>query len=315
MKEISVIIVNWNSKDFLNRSLESIRENCSVRDCEVFVVDNNSSDGSADLVRKYFPQVKLIQNNENIGYAKANNQAIKESSGEYVLLLNPDTVLLPDAIEHLLSFMRENPDAGIVGPRLLNEDGTVQPSGKRFPSAPQTILETFFQVCPRFHELMRKEYERHLIFGRDDFEHVAETDEVSGACLLFRRQVIEEIGLLDDGFFLYYEDVDLCYRTKLAGWKVFILPEAQVVHHWGINAKERQILTITDHHKSRDLFFRKHHGAFAATMLKVCTVFLLLLDIAKNQLKGLFLKDLRDDLQRTLSLNRRIIRTLFSGMR
>lgn len=309
--EISIIIVSWNSKEFLHRCLTSLYQNPPAVSFEVIVVDNNSVDNSAQMIKKSFPRVRLIKNVNNPGYSSANNQAIAVSNSRYVLLLNPDTVVLPNTFDAMIEFMNANPDVGVVGPQLLNPDRSIQPSGNRFPSLTRIIHEIVFSLFPQAHRLAGKVFEEKFIFGRDDFGCTYEVDEISGACLMVRRQVIDQIGLLDENFFVYYEDVDWCYRIKRAGWKILYLPQAKVIHHWRRGGADIGTQAAIEHYRSRYLFFKKHYGTVSLIALKIITVCFLLIDTTKGWLRCIMGSKARNEIQKIIGHNLQVIRISF----
>ena len=251
--DLSVIIVSYNVVNFLRGCLTSIHHAAPQISFEVLVVDNASGDGSAQMVRAEFPQVTLLANESNYGFARANNQALRISKSGYHLLLNPDTLVSQGSLDKMVEFMDHHPDAGASGCQLVWPDGAVQPSCRTFPS----LLAVFLRGT-RLHKLYNKPVARYLMA---DWNHssVREVDWVFGACLLLRRKALEDVGLLDEGFFLYYEDIDLCYRLKARGWKVYYNPQIQVVHYYQ-RASARGILNraTLEHVKSVFRLFKKH---------------------------------------------------------
>jgi len=252
---LSVIIVSWNTKELLRRCLQSLKPEVSAIDHEVFVVDNASADGSSDMVARDHPWVQLIVNDSNRGFAAANNQALKSAHGDRVLLLNPDTEVQPEAIRYLLDFLADHPKAGIVAPKLLNSDGTVQRSCRQFPTFLGMLYELLglsrlFPDNPRFREYKMLDW---------DHDYERQVDQPEGACLLLRREVIEQVGLLDEGFFMLFEEVDWCYRIKQAGWEIWFTPGAQVVHHYGQSIKQVKTRMILSSHRGLYRFWRKHY--------------------------------------------------------
>lgn len=250
MIALSIVIANWNAGDLLLRCVESLQDGGRTFSAELIVVDNASSDGSASLLRRR-EGVRLIANAENVGFARACNQGLRTSRGRYALLLNPDTRVVPGALEALVAFMDAHPEAGAAGPALLNPDGSLQPSGGEFPSLRQLLaihpIVAGLLPAPE-HPLRRR-----------DFSEVAEVDEVSGACMIVRRAAIDEVGLLDENFFLYFEDLDWCLRLKRAGWRVYHLPEARVIHHWRSRNDPNPYARV--HHLRSQLYYvRKHFG-------------------------------------------------------
>jgi len=254
--KLSIIIVSWNVKADLGDCIKSVQENSPACDYEVVVVDNASSDGSAEMVKKQFPQVLVIENGENLGFATANNRGMAKSSGEYVLLLNPDTAVHPGSLDALVKFMDDNVDVGVCGPRLLNTDGTTQPSARGFPTLRGVVhCFTIMRAIPVF----RSQYRRWMM---RDFAHDRQTDvdQVMGAALMTRRSIIEQVGGMDEDFFMYYEEVDLCYRIKQAGWRIVFLPNPVITHRGGQSVGQipvrRRIMTL----RSILIFLRKHRG-------------------------------------------------------
>lgn len=252
---LSVIIVSWNVVGLLRRCLETLREDLRGIEAEVFVVDNDSADGSANMVRTEHPWAKLIANDANLGFAKANNQALEKSTGEFILLLNPDTEVLPGAVPYLLQFLDAHTKAAIVAPQLLNSDRSIQRSCRAFP----TFNGMLFELLG-----LSKAFPDHPLFGSYkmlDFDHrqEREVDQPEGACLLMRRSVIDAVGPLDEGFFMLFEEVDWCYRIKQAGWEIWFAPQAQVVHHYGQSIKQVKARMILSSHRGLYRFWSKHY--------------------------------------------------------
>ena len=225
--KLLVVLVNYNTTALLSKCLDTLAQQQIDGDYRVVVVDNHSSDGGAEDIAAKYPSATLLRNETNEGYAKAVNQAIREFNSEYILVLNPDIEVKPGAINRLLTFMRKTHDAGIVGGKLLNPDGSLQYSCRTFYTLPILLLRRTFlgKLFPN-----SKTIARHLM---SDWDHnsVREVDWMLGACLMIRRDALREIGLMDERFFLYFEDVDWCYRMKKSGWKVYYLPEAEMIHH------------------------------------------------------------------------------------
>ena len=263
MVDLSIIIVNWNVRDLLRRCLLSLQTGSSSLRVEVIVVDNGSTDGSVEMVRAEFPQVHLIANPDNRGFPAANNQGIKIAQGRYVLLLNPDTEVLGDALATMVGFADDHPDVGVVGPQLVNPDGSVQSSRRRFP----TLATAFFESTWLQPYAPRRLLERYYVLDRPDDE-VQDVDWVTGAALMARREAIEQVGPMDEGFFMYSEELDWCRRFREAGWRVVYLPMAQIVHHVGKSSE--QVLPARHIHfqTSKVRYFRKYHGPLAAEVLR-----------------------------------------------
>jgi len=257
---LSIIIVNWNTNNQLTQCLASIFHNTPSDEFEILLVDNASTDGSVDMVRERFQQVQLIENNENLGFAKANNQAIQQSNGHYVILLNPDTEIKPGALETLVRFMDEEPQAGAAGPKLLNPDGTLQTSCYPSPTLPREIWRLF-------HLDKIKPYGIYEM-SRWDMEKPRQVDVLQGACLILRREVLDQVGLLDEDYFVYSEEVDLCYRLKKAGWQLYWVPGAKVVHYGGQSTNQVAEEMFLQLYRGKILFFRKHYGRLSANLYK-----------------------------------------------
>lgn len=255
--EVSICIVNWNAREFLDRCLRSIAATVPPLRCEMIVVDNASTDGSQDHLRRHFPAVTLIENRENRGFAAANNQALELARGETVFLLNPDTELKVGSLQILLQFLRERPRVALVAPKLLNSDGTLQPSVRRFPN---------FKVAFYRYTFLKKfgffagEDARHKM-ADFDFHRELSVDQPAGAALLIRRNVLEEVGGLDPNYFLFYEEVDLCKRIKERGYEIYYCPRAEVIHHGGKSRQKNRGPLFLPTLKSMFYYFRKHHGA------------------------------------------------------
>lgn len=252
---LSVVIVSWNTRDLLRRCLATLRDELAGIDSEVFVVDNNSADGSARMVEAEHGWVELIANEDNLGFARANNQAIKRSSGRFLLLLNPDTEVVPGAIRVLLDFLEAHGEAGVVAPQLINPDGSIQRSCRQFPTFTGMLYELvglsrLFPNDPRFRQY------KMLDWNHDDEREV---DQPEGACLLLRRSVIDAVGLLDEGFFMLFEEVDWCYRIKQAGWQIWFTPRARIVHHYGQSIKQVKVKMILSSHRGLYRFWFKHY--------------------------------------------------------
>jgi GT2 family glycosyltransferase len=260
--KLSIVIVSWNTRDLLRRCLESTQVELSARPdvcVEVFLVDNNSADGSAAMVKAEHPWVVLVENAENLGFAKANNQALRISSGEYVLLLNPDTEVKPGAIAHLVDFLDNHSKAGVVAPQLLNSDGSVQRSCRRFPTFSGMLYE--LAGLSRLFPAGSKRGEKFRAYKMLDWNHDDErqVDQPEGACLMLRRSVIDTVGELDEGFFMLFEEVDWCYRIKQHDWQIWFTPTAQVVHHYGQSIKQVKMKMILSSHRGLYRFWRKHY--------------------------------------------------------
>lgn len=252
---LSVIIVSWNTRELLRRCLETLKGELSEIESEVFVVDNNSADQSAQMVAAEHPWTRLIANESNRGFAAANNQALVLTKGEHVLLLNPDTEVRPGSLRTLLRFLDEHRHAGVVAPQLLNSDGTIQRSCRQFPTFLGMLYE-FLGLSRVFPDEPKFRQYKMLDWNHDDERLV---DQPEGACLLIRRQVIDQVGLLDEGFFMLFEEVDWCYRIKQHGWEIWFTPAAKVVHHYGQSIKQVKAKMILSSHRGLYRFWQKHY--------------------------------------------------------
>jgi hypothetical protein len=255
MKTISVIVVSFNTRGLLRECLESVGRQEGVKR-EVWVVDNHSEDGSAEMVEESFPEVKLIRNPENLGFAAANNQALRKAGGEYLLLLNSDTVLPKGVLATMTGWMEAHPEVGISTCRLIAPDGRAQRVGGFFPTLGRVILwMTFLDDLP---VLRRRAY--HLPPGMTENFKAPEgwrLDWVSGAFFLMRREVYEQIGGLDEDFFMYVEEVDYCLRAKKAGWQVAFVPAATITHHGGASSTAGSGTAILGEYRSLIALYEK----------------------------------------------------------
>jgi GT2 family glycosyltransferase len=258
MMELSVAIVNWNAEDLLIQCLGFINQMMPGMRKEVFVVDNGSANGMSTIVKERFPEVNLIQNQRNVGFAKANNQAFRLSKGKYLLLLNPDTKVKEGAIERLISFMDIHPDAGVAGGQLLNGDGSRQNSIANFPSLATELLNK---------SLLRRFFPKKFPGKERNYSGPVEVDSVIGACMMVRRVALEQVGLLDEDYFLFLEETDWCYRMKRAGWKVYHVPQAEVYHFQGKSAGTARKRARVEFYRSRYHFFKKNRGHFQRFIL------------------------------------------------
>lgn len=259
--DLSIVIVNWNTRELLGQCLASIYAHPPTAEFETLVVDNASTDGSVEMVRTRFPQVRLMPNRENVGFARANNQAIRVSTGQYVLLLNPDTEVYPDALDCLVRFLVDRPSVGAVGPRVLNPDGTLQLSCYPAPTLSRELWRLF-------HLDALYPYGNYAMTGwRQDVARAVEG--LLGACLMLRRSVLDEVGLLDEDYFIYSEEVDLCRRVHAAGWALYWAPEARIIHYGGQSTRQVATEMFLHLYKSKIIYFRKHYGPLGAWLYKM----------------------------------------------
>lgn len=251
--QISVIIVNYNGRDLLAQALESLWRTSGHLALDVWVVDNGSSDHSVELLSEEYPKVHWIRNSENLGFARANNQALVHAVGEYILLLNNDTIVHPAALETLLRIMNSHPELAACGPQLLNHDGTVQLSCIYFPSLSRLFLN--------YIRVRAGHGAKYVVESAEDVSYV---DAASGACLLIRRTALEQVGLLDEGYFMYAEETDWCFRAKQMNWQIGYVPSAKVVHLGGQTSKHDSERFYVERRYSNVRFFLKHRGRLSA---------------------------------------------------
>lgn len=259
---LSVILVNWNGADLLADCLNSLAEAMpALPPTETILIDNASTDDSIALLRQQFPWVCLIQNSHNVGFAKANNQAIQQAQGNYLLLLNTDTLVLPHSLPPLLDYMTQNPQVGIIAPTLLHPDGSFQGGGCYFP----TLINCTIQLLG----LSRLVYGVHFPSRSPVAPLTPQPAQwTSGACLLVHRQMVEQIGALDEQFFMYMEEVDWCYRAWQAGWQVYHQPDAQIIHLGGGSSQTVRPYILARQWLARLRFFGKHYPAWQAVCLR-----------------------------------------------
>jgi len=253
--KLSVVIVNYNVKHFIEQCLFSVLKASENFECEVFVVDNNSVDGSVTLIREKFPQINLIVNKTNTGFSVANNQAIRLAKGEYILLLNPDTVVQEDTFTRILAFMDAHPEAGGLGVKMLDGQGNFAPESKRGLPTPEVAFYKMFGFS-RFFPKSKRFGKYHLSYLPED--QLSEIDVISGAFMLIRKSVLDQIGLLDETFFMYGEDIDLSYRIKKAGYKNYYFPDTQIIHYKGESTKRSSLNYVVIFYKAMAIFSKKH---------------------------------------------------------
>jgi GT2 family glycosyltransferase len=260
--ELSVIIVNYNARQHLENCLKSLFENTRLRPIDVWVVDNASSDDSVEMVQKRFPEVQVIASKENRGFGAANNEALRQAKGRYHLLLNNDTLVQPNAIDTMIRIMNEHHEVGVLGPLLRNEDGTVQISyGSRvgfFSEFSQKRLSARYEAGnPKA---------RDLIESRARIE--SHPDWVTGACMMLRADLPEEVRFFDEKFFMYLEDADLCARIRQEGFQILYSPEAEIIHLRGKSVEENSVRVALEYRRSQLHYYSKHYGRNAVRLLK-----------------------------------------------
>jgi GT2 family glycosyltransferase len=274
---ITVVIVSYNTREILSNCLDALFRNSTGLAMEVFVVDNDSRDQSAAMVSERFPAVHLIANRQNLGFAAANNQAFRQSSGKYIVLLNPDAYVGPSSIPNAVRYMESHPDCGLCGGKIISPEGRLEPSARRFPS-PLTKLLTLSGLRAKYPSSPWLNWHE---FGGFAHDRPMEVDWVPGTFTIVRKTMLDAIGPFDERFFIYYEETDLCLRAKKAGWKVFFIPDAEVMHIGGASSKTRKDKTydsaasqvLSFRMRSEWLYYRKNHGVM--TMLSSAGIELL----------------------------------------
>ena len=262
--KLSVIIVNYNVKHFLEQCLQSVYKATRNVDAEIFVVDNNSVDRSVEMVTDKFPQVKIITNKENNGFSFANNQAIKMSKGEFVLLLNPDTIVEENTLEKCISFMNSRPNAGGLGIKMVDGKGKFLPESKRSLPTPAVAFYKIFGLSSLFPK-SKKFGAYHLGYLQED--EINEVVILAGAFMLIRKEALNKVGLLDEDFFMYGEDIDLSYRLIKGGYKNYYFPEARIIHYKGESVKRSPIDIKDQFYQSMIMFYSKYKGEFYGILI------------------------------------------------
>ena len=265
--DLSVIIVSWNAKAFLLECLQSVILETAQYDTEIVVVDNASTDGSAELVREQFPSVKLVSNETNLGFAKANNIGIRQCTGTYICLINSDVIVKKDCINQVVRFMDINTKIGVLGPRILDADGNIQRSCMGFPSLWNTFcrafaLDSLFPKSKLFGGYLMRYWQ---------YDKIKSVDVINGCFWMVRREALEEVGLLDERFFIYGEDVDWCKRFWDARWKVVYFPDAQAIHFGGASSSKSPIRFYIEMHRANLQYWKKYHGRKAQIGFLVIT--------------------------------------------
>jgi GT2 family glycosyltransferase len=262
---LSIVIVNWNTLDLLRNCLQSVAEQTHLSS-EIWVVDNGSSDGSPDMVRSEFPHVHLIANTDNKGFAAANNQALPLCQGEYILLLNSDTVVLEGALDRMVAHMHTHTQISALGCTLLNADGSLQPSAHHFYGTFRSLLENRLT-----HLVWRKRHANTPLLSFWDHSSIRQVDWVCGAVVMIRKDVIRDVGLLDDSFFMYGEEIDWQMRMVKAGHQVWFLPHARILHYGGGSSAQAVTQMKKMEYKSREMFVEKHYSPAARRFYRAKT--------------------------------------------
>ena len=267
--DISIIIVSWNTRLLLKDCLTSIYTKAGDLNYEVIVVDNGSADSSAEMVKKDFPQVNIIENSENLGFARANNIGIWSSKGRYICLINSDVTILDDCISRLVSFMEGHPAVGMAGPKILNHDRSIQHSCCHFPS----IWNNLCQSLGLNHLFPKSAFFSYWIMDYWSYDSIRSVDALNGCFWIVRRKALAEVGLLDEEFFIYGEDLDWCRRFHDAGWDVAFYPDAEAIHLGGASSANAPVRFYLEMQKADLKYWRKHHGRIG----KFCYAIVILL--------------------------------------
>jgi GT2 family glycosyltransferase len=273
MPDLSIIIVSWNVADLLANCLDSILSSSvslqkALNDSptiEIIVVDSGSSDHTISMLQERYPQVKLLAQNENLGFTRGNNIGLREAKGRYLLLLNPDTRVLGDALPCMIEYLHKNSDVGIVGPHTLNEDGTTQSTRRRFPNFLIGLFESTWLQPYAPKSLLDYYY----IANGTPPDATLDVDWVQGSAMMVRRTVYEQIGGLDEGYFMYSEELDWCKRAKQVGWRVVFLGSATIIHYGGKSSEQAVARSHILFQQSKLRYFRKYHGWLTAQILRL----------------------------------------------
>jgi hypothetical protein len=278
--DVSIIILSWNVRELLRACLRSLP--LDDPKTEVIVVDAGSTDGSAELVRSEFPTALLIARDENLGYSRGNNLGLAQARGRYLFVLNPDTVVQPGSLDAMRAYLDAHPDVGVVGPQLLFPDGSVQPTRRRFPTLATAFFEsTWLQPLAPKRLLAR-------YFAADvPATETQDVDWLVGAALMVRREAYAQVGGLDEGFFMYSEELDWLRRMRVAGWRCVYLPEARVVHHEARSSAQVPAATHIRFNTSKVRYYRKYYGALAAEALRWFLLGNFAAQLALETVKGL----------------------------
>ncbi len=268
--DLSILLVNWNTGKLLVECIQSVYKFTTKLSFEIVVVDNASSDDSVEMLEAEFPEIKLIKNTQNVGFAKANNQAYLEAKGTYICCLNPDTVLLNNALEVLYKYLLNNPKCGIVGPKLLNPDGTIQyVCARRLPNLYTSFvwITGLNQRCPNIFEGSNIE--------NWDHRNSRDVDCLAGACMVFRRDFSKDNKIFNEGYFMFGEDVEICLWAKRCGYTIYYLSDAEVLHYGQASVKKYNMVKL-HYFISLEIYFRNNHGMLKATLFRLLVIFIML---------------------------------------
>ncbi len=282
--DLSILIVNYNTCQLTMECLRSIYLTETQYRCEIILIDNASSDGSVQAIRRQFSHITLIENQENVGFAKANNQGIRQAQGRYILLLNSDTIVQPDTLDTMIRFMDDNPRVGASGCKVVLPDGSLDKACKRgFPTPSASFYYAFgfsrlFPDTPRYNQYQ---------LGYLDPDQEYPIDCLVGAFMMVRKEAVDQVGMLDEDFFMYGEDIDWCYRIKQAGWENYYYPRTSIIHYKGASSRKKPFKIIYEFHRAMYLFHYKHYRHKYSTLLNVAVYagigFKFILTLLKNK--------------------------------
>ncbi len=282
--DLSVVIVNWNVCALLRRCLHSIlMKAASWPTCQVIVVDCASVDDSVTMVQHEFPEAQLITSPENLGYARGANLGVAQASGRYFIIMNPDTEVVGDALAVLVQYMDAHPKVGAAGPQLRYADGRVQPSRRRFP----TLATAFWESTLLQQWFPHNRFARHYYMAERTADSAHPVDWLVGAALIIRRTTWEEVGPLDEGYFMYFEELDWCHRCHAAGWEVHYVPQAVIIHHEGKSSDQVPIARTIHFQRSKVRYFRKYYGAVWANLIRLFLLWTFIIQLLEETLKWL----------------------------
>lgn len=298
MTPLSILIVTWNSEKVIHQCLHSIKLTLFPSEYQIYVADNASVDNTVNIIESNYPEVKLTVNKRNIGFGAANNQLISLCNSEYILFLNPDTIVQSESLRNLVNYLKDNPSVGAVGPRLLNSDGSIQLTDMSFPSWTAPFKDTF-----SFQRALRKNViSSRLVTRYSESKEAIDVDWVMGACLMTKREVLEEVGYFNEKYFMYCEETDLCRRIKKGGWRVCYHPKSQIVHLGGVGIGLYNSSKIFEIHKSQiillmdllpySLYSISKIGFFIKSLTRICQwqiAFLDFNDLALDKIRGYWL--------------------------
>lgn len=283
--DLSIVIVNYNTKDLLKQTIESVINNTKGIEYEIWVVDNSSKDGSVEMVQEEFKSVKLIASKENLGFPKGNNVAIKKATGRYILLLNSDTKVIGDNLQHCVSYMDQHEEIGALGCKVELPDGTLDHACKRGFPTPEASLYYFLKLNKIMKNKRKYGAYTASYLGEDE---IGEVDALMGAFMMIPRTVIDKVGMLDEEFFMYGEDIDWCYRIKEAGYKIMYYPKEKIIHYKGSSSKKKKAKTTYEFHRAMILFYRKHYNDKYNIFIKILVYIGVALRMILSMIKNLF---------------------------